>query len=614
MKELRKVMIKTLIAAWVLSGDSISLMLTGYATEVPGLKYIFTALEFLDGRGLETLFLAAGLGIVFYLVRDRQRNPWVSGLSAFFAICTVFGISYAKNASWDCIFLFGNQFLLALLVMLGYYFLYKNSILLIGLVLEHRRERLGMRASGRLGSLLFEQHPFAGPLIFLLVTGLPWLIAFCPGTLQWDAHAQLWMAMGVIEQTSYHPVFISDYMAGCVELGRALFHSDSAGLFFYTFPQFMVQSLVFSYVLTVMKRLESPALFRWAALFFWGVFPYFQIWGFTMVKDTPYYIAFVLFVAVIADVLAGGGEKASRQQYVLMAVAAGVMALARNDGRYVLVLSLVAALVCYRGRWKVWGVGLCACIVLLVAEEGIYMPAHGIGKGPTGEMLSMPLQQTARYLREHFDEVTAEEAAVLQEGFEIPLSRIAEGYKPEISDPVKGNFLDHPDTAYLRDYFRVWFAQFTRHPDTYLQAFFNQVYGYFYPGCPNYGDYLTVTYIGNSEHWQDGYMDMRFTLENGYLREILRHTVYVAERMPVISLLYGTGIYTYMLLGAVLYLAAHKKRRELCVLVPELGILFICLLSPVNGYLRYMMPVMAALPVWAAWCCRVVSKSEREVE
>ncbi len=123
MKELRKVMIKTLIAAWVLSGDSISLMLTGYATEVPGLKYIFTALEFLDGRGLETLFLAAGLGTVFYLVRDRQKNPWISGLSAFFAICWVFCISFAKYASWECIFLFGIQFLLALLVMLGYFFL-----------------------------------------------------------------------------------------------------------------------------------------------------------------------------------------------------------------------------------------------------------------------------------------------------------------------------------------------------------------------------------------------------------------------------------------------------------------------------------------------------------
>ena len=140
-----------------------------------------------------------------------------------------------------------------------------------------------------------------------------------------------------------------------------------------------------------------------------------------------------------------------------------------------------------------------------------------------------------------------------------------------------------------------------RHPDTYIQAFLNQIYGYFYPDCPNHGDYLTVTYIGNSEHWQDGHLDMEFTVKNGVLREFLRHTVYTVEKMPVLSLFYGCGIYTWLLLGAVAGMLARGKRRELCVLVPEFAVLLICLVSPVNGYLRYMTPVMAALPLWLAW-------------
>lgn len=622
MKELRKVIIKTLIAVWALAGGSLSIILTGYVTDVPLAKYVFTLFENLDGRGMECCLFALGIGAVFYLVRDRQKAPWVSALSAVFAVCTVFGISYAKTDSWDCIFLFGNQFLLAAFVALGYYFLYKNAILFIGLVFETKKEWLCVEAKSRLGRILFEEHPFWGAFVFLLVTGLPWLIAFCPGTLQWDAHGQLWMAMGVTEQTGYHPVFISDYMAGCVMLGRSLFHSDSVGLFFYTFPQFLAQSLVFSYVLTVMKRLDSPVLFRWLALLFWGVFPYFQIWGLTMVKDSPYYICFVLLVAVLAEVLAIDGQgmqtapamrrgaadealqprgRVSRRQYVLLALGAGGMVLARNDGRYVVVLTLLAALLCYRRYWKLFVMGLGVCVSLLVVEEGIYMPLAGIGKGPAGEMLSVPLQQTARYLREHFDEVTEDEAEVLERGFEVELAEIARRYKPEISDPVKGSFVDNPDSAYLKEYFGVWQAQLGKHPDTYIQAFLNQIYGYFYPDCPNHGDYLTVTYIGNSEHWQDGHLDMEFTVKNGVLREFLRHYIYTVEKLPVLSLLYGCGIYTWLLFGAGVGLIAGKKRRELCVLVPELCVLLICLLSPVNGYLRYMMPVMAALPLWSAW-------------
>lgn len=618
MKELRKVMIKTLIAVWALAGGSFSVITTGFVSDVPAAKYLFTVLENLDGRGAGFLFAALGIGTVFYLVRDRQKNPWVSGISAFFAVCTVFGISYARTASWDGIFLFGTQLLLAVFVLIGYYFLYKNGILFVLYVFDTHRDWLRTSADSRLGKLLFEKHPLAGPLLFLLAAGLPWLIAFCPGTLQWDAHAQLWMAMGVTGQTGYHPVFITNYMGACVKLGRMLFGSDSAGLFFYTFPQFLAQSLVFSYVITVMGRLKSPVLLRWASLLFWGVFPYFQIWGLTMVKDTPYYIGFVLFVAVLADVLAktGGvrGGRAHRWQYVLFAAAVGLMALARNDGRYVIVLSLLAVLLCYRRYWKLLAVGLGTCILLLVAQEAVYMPLHGIGKGPTGEMLSVPLQQTARYLREHPDEVTEEERAVLQAGFDVEPGELAEKYNPEISDPVKSHFADNPDADYLKKYAGVWLAQLKRHPDTYVQAFLNQIYGYFYVDFPNFGDYLTVTYIGNSDHWEDGYLDMQFAVKNGTLRELLRHVIYTVEQMPVLSLFYGCGVYTYLLLGLILYLFAQKKGRAVCVLVPGVCVLLICLVSPVNGYLRYMMPVMAALPVGGAWCWHIGHKEKKEAD
>lgn len=600
-----KVIMSTLISAWALAGGSLSLVTTGYTSDVPLAKFFFTIFEYSDGSGVAFFFIVLGIGTVFYLVRDRQKNPWVSGISVFFAICTIFGSSYAQTASWDGIFLFGIQLLMAAFVFLGHYFLYKNSILMVIYIFDTHREWLRRSASGPCEKLFFERHPFVAPFVFLLVTGLPWLIAFCPGTLQWDAHAQLWMSMGVIEQTSYHPVFISNYMAGCVNLGRMLFHSDSVGLFFYTFPQFLVQSLTFSYVITVMGRLKSPMIFRWAALLFWGVFPYFQIWGFTMVKDTPYYIAMVLFMAVLTDMLA---DKTRRWHYILFAVAAGIMALSRNDGRYVIAVSLLALFLCYRKHWRVVVVGLCTCFLLLVVQEAVYMPLHNMAKGPVGEMLSVPLLQTARYLKEHPDDVTEEEREVLQAGFDVELEALR--YDPNISDSIKSHFLSNPDRDYLKEYFRVWSAQFWRHPDTYVQAFINKNYGYFYLDCPNYGDYLTVTYIGNSEHWQDGYIDMEFTMKNGVLRDFLRHVVHTVERMPVLSLLYNCGIYTYILLGMILFLLSRKKGKDVCVLVPAVGVLFICLLSPVNGFMRYLMPVMTAWPVGLAWCYYAVHREE----
>ena len=92
--------IKYFIALWVLSDDALSMLLSGYVMEVPIAKYFFTLFESIDGWGIETVFVALGLGCVFYLVRDRQKNVWISCLSAFFALCTVLGISYEKTNSW----------------------------------------------------------------------------------------------------------------------------------------------------------------------------------------------------------------------------------------------------------------------------------------------------------------------------------------------------------------------------------------------------------------------------------------------------------------------------------------------------------------------------------
>lgn len=601
-KQLILVIVKTFAAAWALSGDSLSLMLNGYTMEVPGFKYLFTLLESIDGWGLQNVILLCSLGAVFWLVRDWQRCLPVTLLSIFFAVCTVFGISYSQSGSWDLIFLFGIQFLLAVWVGVGYYMIFKNLILLGMLCLDRYRDKLLRSTGGRVSQLVFERRPFLGPLALCLLLGLPWMIAFCPGTLQWDAHAQLWMSLGVTEQTGYHPVFWSDLMAGCIRLGRWLFGSDSIGMFFFIFPQYLIQSLVFAYALLVMARLRAPVLLRWCTVAFWTVFPYFPMWGVTMVKDTPYYIGVLLMVTAWIDLVSGQepGGKAAGKSFLLIGSAV-LVCLTRNDGRYVVGAAMICALICRRKYWKTFIGAAAACVLLLVLEEGVYMPMNGISQGPAGEALSVPLLQTARYFRDHYEDVTEEELTVIQEGFTIDATELESLYNGECSDGIKAYFTDYPSTDYLKRYFQVWFCQFLRHPDTYIQALLDHIYGYFYPDVHNYGDYLTVTYIGNSEHWTDGYLDLQFTITNSMARDILRSWLSIWEKIPGLSLLYSCGFYTWCLIGTAVALLAHGKRRELAVLAPLVCVLLICMVSPVNGYLRYSMPIMVTLPVQIMW-------------
>lgn len=613
------VLLKSFITLYALSGDSLSLMLSGYSMEVPVAKYFFTVLSFLDGWGVETLFMATGLTVVYYLVRDRQKVSWVSGLSAFFAVCTVFGISYLKTDSWDCIFLFRLQFALAVFVGVGYYFAYKNCILFIGYLFEMKKNLLRKEPSNKVEKFLFQEHPFAGPFLWSMVFALPWLISFFPGTLQWDAHAQLWVFFGApsaVQNAGNHPVILTEIMGGCILLGRRLFHSDSIGLFFYTGMQFMTQSLIFAYASFVLRKLKVPLLFSWGALLYWCVFPLFPIWGYTMVKDSPFYIFILLLIVAMIDIVCceDDGKKWCHSVVFLVSVA-GVV-LSRNEGRHVVFVTLAAVLLLYRKYWRTFLTGMIVCILLIFLVDRVYIPLNGIQKGNKADMLSVPLQQTARYLRDHFNEVTVEEATILQEGFTEDLTAIAAAYSPVCSDPVKASFCQQPTADYMKSYVKVWWEQFAKHPDTYVQAFINHTYGYFYPDRHDYQyDSLNLTgvfFLGNSEHWHDEYVDLKFAVSDNTGRQILMHFFYLVEKMPVFSMLFSPGLYTYILLGGCVYLLAKRKRRETVFLVPQLFILFLRFFSPVNASMRYMLAIMVTLPVMTAWCYLAVHKEHLE--
>lgn len=383
-------LVKCFTTVWAFSGDSLSYMLS---EDVSRGKFF---LNFPDGWGLNAIFMLLGLGMIYYLVQNRQKSPWLSGLSAFFAISTLIGISYSQNITWSSILGSAPRLTMALFVMLGYYFAYKNGILFVAWLFEKNPHLLRREPVKKIETFLFEKHPFTGPLLFLFILSLPWLISFCPGTLQWDARAQLWVFFGrpgAVESAGQHPVILTQIMGGCLWLGRQLFHSDTIGLFFYTIPQFTAQILTFAYASLVLRKLKTPILFSWGALLYWGLYPFFPIWGYTMVKDTPFYTFILLHIIVLMDMIVCCQEQRAKgwQIGVFLLSIAGVC-LSRNDGSYVILITLFCALFLYQKYWKTYVAGIAACLLLVLTVNYIYMPLHHIAKGAhTADILSIPL-------------------------------------------------------------------------------------------------------------------------------------------------------------------------------------------------------------------------------
>ena len=90
---------------------------------------------------------------------------------------------------------------------------------------------------------------------------------------------------------------------------------------------------------------------------------------------------------------------------------------------------------------------------------------------------------------------------------------------------------------------------------------------------------------------------MTYTLDHATPRPCSNKLFLSAYYTPVIRYLHRAGVYTWILIVLLSYLIYRKKYKEIICFVPVVVMLLTNIASPVNGSIRYTMPIMAALPV-----------------
>lgn len=594
--------IQTMVSCLAVQDSALVELEWGYKADILLIKYFFAIFQEMNGWGMEMIFLLGGIGCMFYAVREHplRRNRWISVLALFFGICMVFGRSYYDLGNWNYIFHGKLQFGLACFVVTGYYWLFKNFFLLLKMAVDRwNLERSEIK--GKIGQWLFVRHPFLGPLIVTAVSGIPFMISFAPGLLHADAQYQMWMSLGEASWTSHYPVAHTWVLGKLLPISRSLCGTDGLAVFAYVAIQFAAQCVVFAYASYILGRLEAPILLRWLTVLYFAVYPIWQDWGFVVVKDSAYYIAILLWVLLVIHILIEG--RTQWYQWLLLVGSSIVIAHTRTNGAYVLLLFCIVLILLYRRYWRLCIPILSSLFLTCFFVQNIYMVQKGIESGGIGEALSIPLQQTARYAKEHYDDITEEEMMLLSYICQKDMQSLGEAYNPELSDPVKASFLPHPTSEELASYFKVWFSQLIRHPDTYIQAFLNHVYGYFYPNREDFWEGIgRYSLFQGKQYWDDGVLNYKFVVEDRKFRDMFEQGAYWVKRLPLIGMLYSCGFHNYILIACTVFLLAHKKYREMLVLVPSILTVLVCLVSPVDAYIRYMLPVMAAMPVNIAWC------------
>ena len=464
-----------------------------------------------------------------------------------------------------------------------------------------------------------DAHPFLFSALVLTVFYLPWILIFYPGSAIYDMTYQMVQGVGFQPVNAHHPIFATWVIGLCGKISLALTGKLNLGIFLYILLQSAVCVLAFSSMFSFMAK-RGVRRGYWISLLF--VFAVVPLFGGAMqcgTKDTLFTGLFVWFLVLLAELLLGEGTSFRTGKWAAFGILILLLCLYRNGILVILVPSLAVFLIALRKERKIRLLFSAVCVVALLfgfLVQTIAARAYHTGT-ETGEMLSIPFQQTARYVRDHGDEVTDEEAKVIEETFVLEDYReLGKLYYPMSSDPVKARYhwyAADDEGAVLKPYFSTWAGMLKKHPLTYLEATAANTYGYYAitpviknqkGGAGTPVQFFPDTYaVQNVIDRSGGTLSEELIPESPDAlkgaRDVLSGWYSFWQKAPVLGLFLKCGFYFYILLAITLCYGRRKNKLSLLA-IPMFLLILMAIASPVNEHIRYIFPVIAALPLLPA--------------
>ena len=329
-------------------------------------------------------------------------------------------------------------------------------------------------------------------LLLLLVSWVPYLLSFAPGSVLDDSLASITPWTNGTPLTNHHPVVYSLLVGGFVSLSKILPISLNAAVLLYS----LVQSVCLAGTLAAMFcRLQRAGARRWvlaAGIGYAMIVPYFPAYAMILWKDPLYSCALLWLSMLLFDAVRKEGVLSDRAWQIKWFLALLCTAFLRNNGAFCLLFMAAALLL--SGRRKQF---FCtACMTVIVAllfftvQHTVYPRCH-IADTEYTEKIGIPLQQLAATVA-YKGKMGEEERAFL---FKImPEQEWKERYAPCLADKIK--WTDGANMEYIsqnkHSFWKVWGTMLLKNPAIYLRAYGMDTFGFWAPGVQNRYGYVDL--------------------------------------------------------------------------------------------------------------------------
>ena len=552
---------------------------------------------------VDTITASIMCAIIFYFYKtykEKEVSFITKIISVMFSIILIFGKSYSDLNSWDYVLGSKRMFVISSIVCFGYYCLLSRLIQMIINNAPKLTNILDLKDNKLIRIL--DKRTFTTSFIIIILCWMPYIISFYPAILSPDPSYQIMQFYNErtkyvdyavqldpsVNLTNHHPVMHTILLGGCIQLGRKIL-DDNFGLFVYSFVQIIILASTLSYTIKYLKKRNVPLIIRSIMLLTYSLVPMFPFYAMSAVKDTIYTALIILFVIRILNIL-DNKDKESNLDMIKTVTLGLLLSLFRNNGIYVVILSLIAVILYCKDKRKRQVVVLSLIVSLFFIYSNVILPYFKITNTSIREALTIPFQQTARLAKVNDDAFSSKDKEVIDKL--IGYDDLAYRYNPNLSDPVKNKFNKLSTKEDLNNYFKVWFKGLIKYPDVYLQATLNNTYGYLYPNENKW--YFYHRY--DSRIYKDKLLNYKY---NDLKKTRSKLVKYANEyrQLPIIGLMENTGFGSWILIIYSCILFKIKQRKYIIALIPLNVSLLICFASPANNYFRYAMPYLFTIPL-----------------
>lgn len=455
---------------------------------------------------------------------------------------------------------------------------------------------------------LIKSHFYLKSFIGMYLCWLPYLIIRYPAGIEYDAYGQIVQGMGLGPLHAHHPVLSSIIMGKMVSLGKWMFGSYNAGAFLFVLFQATVCIAVLSYSLSVLYQMGVKPVVTFFCFMVYAIVPIYPGFLTAIVKDSLFSVFVLLDIVLLIQVVMGEGKR--RKLRIAVGVTSLAVCMLRNNGIVIVFFLFLAFFIAsFKNEKRPWEMTITLLLTIIgaIVYSNVLLPCLGIASDAMTESFSLPYQQTARYLKYYPEDISEDETAIIDRVLDAEY--IAEKYNPLLSDPVKDTYHGTPND--LKEYFKLWFKMFFRHPSVYVGATLHNSYGFFYPDLEQQqalGLYMHVQNRGEIQFKQPEFLSP--------WREGLSQYGGFWEHCPLLYIFYNGGFHTWIVLWVFIVALVNKNKPLLLVSIPGIVTFLVCLASPGwwnNGF-RYMLPVMIGNPILLSFtsiCIKVKEEKER---